>query len=43
MLLATICTDGRLDPSINETKITRVCSSLHPFVNEVEIDIDSTT
>ncbi len=41
MLLTTISTDRHLDPGIDQTEITLICSALYPFINEVEIDLNS--
>jgi hypothetical protein len=41
MLLTAVSTDGHLHPGIDQTKITLIHSRLDPFIDEIEIDVDS--
>ena len=41
MLLTAISTDRHLYTSIDQTKIALIHSRLYPFIDEIEIDIDS--
>ena len=41
MLLTAISTDRHLHPSIDQTKIALIHSRLYPFIDEIEIDLDS--
>ena len=43
MLLAAIRTDRHLHPGIDQTKIALIHNRLNPFIDEIEIDIDSST
>ncbi len=43
MLLTAIGTDRHLCSSIHQTKITLVHNSLYSFIDEIKIDIDSST
>ena len=43
MLLAAIGTDRHLCPGIHQTKIPLIHNSLYPFIDEIKIDIDSST
>ena len=43
MLLTAICTDRHLHTSINQINIALIHSRLYPLINEIEIDLDSST
>ena len=41
MLLTAVGADGHLYTSIQQTKIALIHSRLYPFIDEIEIDLDS--
>ena len=41
MLLAAICADRHLYPGIKQDKIALIRYHLHPFINEIKIDLNS--
>ena len=43
MLLTAIGTDRHLYPSIDQTKIALIHGCFYSFINEIEIDVNSST
>jgi hypothetical protein len=39
--MTAIGTDRHLYPGIDQAEITPICSRLYPFIDEIEIDLDS--
>lgn len=43
MFLTTISTDRHFDPGVDQVTIALIHRCLHPFIDQIKIDIDSFT